>query len=213
MKLGWLNFFKRRKTITVESLPDFNPLYHDNKIDTGEFCSNLIRTINWTSRIIESIDDTTEIDYSRVLRSFNPAYGEGSFYTYDSPEFGFASSPDIPFNYALVLEQAMALRPDNNLPNGNIDQLGKILEFDIDVTTHDGAPVAESEGFVDESDIPPIDTWFYLTKSYLYCWIPARFVNIMQNAIDVEIFGSYRWIRDSNPYFHIEVMRRIKSMG
>jgi hypothetical protein len=87
--------------------------------------------------------------------------------------------------------------------------MGKILLFSIDRTTHDGAPCNVSEGFVDESDIPPIDTWFYITKSYLYCWIPTLFVEKMQSAIDVEILDSYAWLENSNPGLNTRILSMI----
>jgi len=47
----------------------------------------------------------------------------------------------------------------------DFQRLGRVLYFETQVTTHDGAAVAESNCFVDESDVPPIDTWFYLDHS------------------------------------------------
>jgi hypothetical protein len=79
------------------------------------------------------------------------------------------------------------------------------------VTTYDGAAAVES-GFVDEGDIPPLDTWFYVTKTKLYCWIPAMFISVMEDAIAVEIFGSYRWLEESDPFFYLEIFKRLEEM-
>jgi len=74
-------------------------------------------------------------------------------------------------------------------------ELGKVLRFEI--------------GFVDDSDIPPIDTWFYVTKKYLYCWIPTLFLDKMQDAIDVEILNSYEWLEKVDPALNIEMEKKI----
>jgi hypothetical protein len=87
------------------------------------------------------------------------------------------------------------------------------------MSTHDGAPIAESKNFVDEADVPPIDTWFYLKRKYshsehlcrqsLFCWIPKKFEEVMQQAIDVEILDSYRWFDENNK----DIYELIKNSG
>ncbi|MFT6964750.1 MAG: hypothetical protein ACJAWV_004492 [Flammeovirgaceae bacterium] len=83
---------------------------------------------------------------------------------------------------------------------------GRIICFIIGLTTRDGAPVAESFGFVDTYDIPPIDTWLMLKEGFLneretvlLCWIPNEAIELMQRAIDVEILGSYYWLDEEKP--------------
>ena len=215
-----VDFFKRTKTEAVFEqnkydsqikYTDYSHLYYPDNSFTDDFYCNLIKTINWTERIVSNISDKSQINFSTVLRLTNPDYEENLFYRYEGTWAGFAATPEISFNYLSVLEQALKVRVENKFAVADFNQLGQILEFDIDLTTHDGAPCAESEGFVDESDIPPIDTWFYLTKTKLYCWIPKLFIEKMQGAIDVEIFDSYRWIKDSNPSLQIQTADRLKA--
>lgn len=189
---------------------DFSYFYRPDNLFTDEFYSNLARTINWTEKIIDTIEDKTEINFSTILRLANPNYTNQPFYSYDGTSYSFAATSEIPFDYRILLEEAMKTRKIEESRFENINQLGQIIEFEIDLTTHDGAPCAESYGFVDESDIPPIDCWFYLTKTYLYCWIPSLFIEPMQRAIDVEIFDSYRWLKDSNPDLQRQIVERLK---
>jgi len=177
---------------------------------TDEFYANLIKAINWTEKIIADIPVKSQINFSTVLRQTNPDYDGTPFYRYENTWSGYAATPDISFNYHAVLTQVLEDRQDDSISFTDINHIGQILEFDIDVTTHDGAPCADSNGFVDESDIPPMDTWFYLTKTKLYCWIPKIFIGQMQNAIDVEILGSYRWIKDSDPALQIIISGKLK---
>lgn len=203
-----IDLFKRKK---YESYVDYSLLYHPDNSFTDEFYFNLIRTINWAEKIVTNIPDKSQINFSTILRVTNPEYNGKPFYSYDGTDFSFAATPEVAFNYLIVFNEALKIRGDKDITKGDINQLGQILEFEIDLTTHDGAPCAASDGFVDESDIPPIDTWFYLTKKYLYCWIPNLFVEKMQGAIDVEIFDSYHWLRDSKPYLQLQATDRLKA--
>jgi hypothetical protein len=197
--------------------PDWRPFTYQNNIDFDidlpkDFYSNLQKTIIWTEEIIKSIEVNSQINYSKVLRTTNPDYYGVPFYTFDSTQFDWTATPELCFNYNLVLGSALQLRREGILSNKNISELGKIIRFEIDITTHDGAPCAESYGFIDESDIPPIDTWFFVTANYLFCWIPKMFIEKMQNAIDVEILGSYRWLEEINPGLNQGIIERLSRL-
>ncbi len=183
-------------------------------INNDKFYSNWVKTVCWTEKIIAGISDLSDIDYSRVLRSTNPMIEGRPFYSYASENrHEFAKTPWRGFDYKDVLNDAMALRSDMELTTQEVSGMGKILVFIIEVSTEDGAPVIESAGFVDESDIPPIDTWFYVTKEYLYCWIPTLFMEKMQSAIDVEILDSYAWLEIVDPSLNERLLDRIKNKG
>ena len=207
-----LSIFKTPKVTLPNDLKEnagylkFYPLDNDFKED---FFLNLRKTISWTESIINRIEDKSKINYGRVLRSVNPIYEGKPFYTYYDLYDYLVATPDLYFNYYSVLADVLKFRNDINLPKENINKLGKILKFEIDVTTYDGAPCGEG-GFVDESDIPPIDTWFFITTKYLYCWIPSMFISKMQDAIDVECFGSYNWLEDINPEINKQIIERLE---
>jgi hypothetical protein len=62
----------------------------------------------------------------------------------------------------------------------------------------DGASEWESEGFFDLYDLPPIDTWVYIApnregRKDLYAWVPDKFTQLAQNAIDVNCMDMIRW--------------------
>jgi hypothetical protein len=191
-----MKLFRRKKQIYLAvpiSTTDYSGNYNDDDSLADEFYHNIIRTITWTEKIVQEIKDITNINYAKVLRTINPQYEGKPFYKFDGQDI---TTPDIPFNYDLILTFALNVRKETIIPKKDIAELGKVLKFEIDITTLDGAPIAESEGLVDGSDIPPIDTWFYITKKYLYCWIPTLFIAKMQGAIDVEILASYEWLPD-----------------
>jgi hypothetical protein len=216
-----INTIKRKQQLGLNnSKPSFIPSANyssqylaDDMFDRS-FYLNLHITILWTEQIITSIKDESKVDYSTVLRTTNPLYNGKPFYQFceiDGLDGYYTNSctPYVPFNYNQVLASALKLRqPIEKLPINSLSSKGKILKFYIDITTYDGAPIANSFGFVDEADIPPIDTWFYVTKTYLYCWIPTMFIEQMQAAIDVEICDSYEWLEDINPEFNQRIFER-----
>ena len=205
-----VNLFRPTKDsaqTTIEASLDFTHLYRPLNTFGEEFYSNLCKTALWTHFIVSRIIDSSNVNYSTVLRQTNPIYLGRLFYDFsceDSP-----APPGVSFDYHYILQEALQLR-DIHFHDAKFDLKGRILVFEIDITTYDGAPAANSAGFVDEADIPPIDTWFYITKKHLYCWIPTMFIPIMQDAIDVEIFGSYEWLQDVNPDLNKQILEEVK---
>ncbi len=185
--------------------------YNNDGIFPEEFYINLISTIHFTEEIIRNLNDRDQINYELALRTTNPEYNRSDFYYYDQHGH-FTVKPAIEFNYLEVLEKALELRRDRIIRHSAIFSPGQILEFDIDVTELDGAANSVSEGFTDMADIPPIDTWFFLTKTKLYCWIPSLFIEKMQNALDVSVMDAYRWLKDSNPLLQDLAERKVMLM-
>lgn len=203
--------FGEKKQTPAVKFPAFTDLYNRDNYFSSEFYANLVRTINWTEKVIAGIDDITQINYATILRSNNPVYEGRPFYQYENTTSGYAQPPDNPFNYAVLLREALTYKKDGFIYFKNMHQLGEILEFNIDVTTYDHASCIDTHGFIDESDIPPIDTWFYITNTKLYCWIPDFFIQKMQDAIAVEILGSYNWIKDSNSVLYLQTIERLNA--
>lgn len=186
----------------------------ESEIET--FLTQLGQVINWTNYLSKDFADG-EGFYGNVFRKTNPMIDETPLYTIDG---GYATwnldeqNPDL---YDIILEYAIANRPKENVDLSQISQLGRVLSFETSITTNDGAAIVESQCFVDESDVPPIDTWFFLKSDYyhsghrckkvLFCWIPEKFVPVMNAAITVEMMDSYRWV-DENDLF---IMNSVKS--
>lgn len=200
----WIN----RNNATIPQV-NYSLNYNEDGVFPEDFYINLISTINFTEEIITNIKDREHINYELILRTTNPEYNGSSFYYYDRRGC-FTAKPDIEFNYLELLQKALEIRRDKIVRNPAIFSLGQILEFDIDVTELDGAASSVSEGFTDMADIPPIDTWFFLTKTKLYCWIPSLFIEKMQNALEVSVMDAYRWLKDSNPALQELTERKLK---
>ena len=203
--------------------------------ELSEFRNNLIQVITWTNQLSQNFDSQNG-KYGLVFRQTNPIYKNNLLYNFGKQsdeisnlnfEYDFGKdycswnnydySPD---GYDHLLEEAIKARGKSEYVDlSTIDELGRIISFQTCVTTHDGAPIVESKNFVDESDVPPIDTWFYVKRNYyhseykcdqsLFCWIPKKFEQIMQQAIDVEILDSYRWLDQNDKDCYMKVKNGI----
>ncbi|MDF2189245.1 hypothetical protein [Paraflavitalea sp. CAU 1676] len=218
-----MNYFESRSS--GDWWPEKSPAFYNQEISSydlswyqppaeiysDQFYQNLVLTINHTQRIIEKIEDPNNIDYTTILRSCNPDHNGYPIYHFWSKED--CTGADVPryFDHAEVLQNVMEGRGQEAVHLQEPGSKGKILAFQVDVSTYDGAPIAETRGFVDNADIPPIDTWFFVTTNYLYCWIPTMFVTTMQDAIDVEILDSYAWIEEVDPAFNQGIMDRLQA--
>lgn len=75
---------------------------------------------------------------------------------------------------------------------------GKILVIKYGENISDGAAEPETDGFFDEWDLPPIDTWFYNDYSVarggiLFAWIPEKFIELADKAIEVQFLNILNW--------------------
>lgn len=183
-----------------------------------EFTIQLRQAMYWTTHLLKDFDFKYG-NYASVFRKTNPLInGKLVFDSTNAASLNngvfeyFAWKVDV-YDvkiYEQILKQIIATRPQE-IDFSPILNSGRILGFIVCSTTHDGVPIENSKGFVDESDVPPVDTWFYLRKvfyygnhhseSVLFCWIPKPFEPLMQAAIDVEILDSYFWLDEVDPAF------------
>jgi hypothetical protein len=91
------------------------------------------------------------------------------------------------FEEQIVVKQKQA----SQIAASNIYE-GNILAFKIDETLNDGAAAVSSYGILDNSNCPPIDTWFYLAEEgntrVLLAWIPIQLVNYVEEGISVNAY-------------------------
>ncbi|XZF14719.1 hypothetical protein ACTHGU_01135 [Chitinophagaceae bacterium MMS25-I14] len=176
--------------------------------EVSDFLLCLKQVIKWTEKLSKNFDYEKGF-YGTVFRQTNPVIDGTLLYNFDGDYTTWNLDDYNHVLYEKLLEMAINERDKDYTANlKKLSASGRILSFQTCVTTHDGAPIAESRHFVDEGDIPPIDTWFYLKNDYyhseylcphtLFCWIPKSFEREMQNAIDVEILDSYRWLDEND---------------
>jgi hypothetical protein len=114
-------------------------------------------------------------------------------------EWLHTSDPYHPACFAEVFAQQLAYK--TSAVAGTVRQIsypGQILVAAYGQNIPDGAVEVETASFFDEFDLPPIDTWFYNGYSerqggILFAWIPERFTDLTQRAIDVQFLDSLHW--------------------
>ncbi|MES2776999.1 MAG: hypothetical protein V4722_22675 [Bacteroidota bacterium] len=155
-----------------------------------------------------------------MFRQTNPTIDGVPLYSFDGEYTTWNLDDYDEILYEKLLALVVILRDKQfDVSLSNVEEFGRILCFETCRTTHDGAPIIASDYFVDEGDVPPIDTWFYLKKGYyhagylsgqtLFCWIPKGFETVMQEAMDVEIFGSYVWLDENDTYMSNIIKRKM----
>ncbi|RTQ46067.1 hypothetical protein EJV47_23220 [Hymenobacter gummosus] len=185
------------------------------------FTARLRQAIHWTERLAAGFDFERG-NYGTVFRQTNPLIDGQLLYHIDGDYTTWNVDVHSLNNYQQALRAALAQRvaalPEVGVEAKSLDLpgLGRVLLFETQYTTHDGIAIAESKCFVDESEVPPIDTWFHLQEQVpgyrtpiLYCWIPKAFEGVMQDAIDVEMLGSYEWLDVAAPELYNEVIMRL----
>jgi len=201
-----MNFIKNLKSLFASTDNTSSNAWTEKEL--FDFTQNLTQVIGWTEKLSENFDFLNG-KYGLVFRQTNPELNSSKLYTFDD-DYATWTADDYSFdNYDLLLSLALRQRSNSKQVDfAQLDDLGRILSFQTCVTTHDGAPIVESRHFVDEGDVPPIDTWFYIKRNYfhsehkcdqtLFCWVPKKFEEVMQRAIDVEILDSYRWFDEND---------------
>jgi hypothetical protein len=181
-------------------------------LDIPLFISRLNKAVAWTAKLSQGFDYENGW-YGTVFRQTNPIIQQAPLYQFDDDYTTWnLDAYDIQI-FEQALQATLAVRDNEpigiDLTVSVLSELGRIICFTTQLTTHEGTAIIDSQCFVDDSDVPPIDTWFYLETGFpwkksttLFCWIPRQFESVMQAAIDVEMFGSYEWFDESTPAFY-----------
>jgi hypothetical protein len=180
------------------------------------FAKKLREAIGWTSHLAKDFD-YEEGNYGTVFRQTNPEVNGVKAFNIDLGYTTWNIDDYDVNNYQTLLNHPLQTRRSQPGIQGELSISGRVLCFETCLTTHDGAAIVESNCFLDEGDIPPIDTWFYLDeitsgqqRPTLYCWIPEKFLPIIMQGIAVEIMDSYRWLDEIDPSFYNSVLAKLK---
>jgi hypothetical protein len=190
-------------------------------MDIIQFSKQLAQTIVWVDRFTKDFDYECG-NYGTVLRKTNPIINGLRLYNVDVDYATWNVDDYNVQNFNLALCTLLEYRNSEleSYPNvvTELKSVGRILCFSTLVTTHDGMAISDSQCFVDESDVPPIDTWFYLEPHFLdmhrptlFCWIPIAFQGVMKKAMKAEIMESYDWLDEVAPVFYEKVTKILRS--
>ena len=80
---------------------------------------------------------------------------------------------------------------------------GRVLGFELDASFVDGVAAAETNGFFDDNDLPPWDTWIAFravdgwSSPVLLSWVPDELVPLVDRGIVVHMCDAFRWVEMS----------------
>ena len=145
---------------------------------------------------------------AKILRSLNLKYANKKIFEFEwNKEYKVELTKwnveflDNDFQIIKELyEQQMSRKKQSIGTNQNKDFKGRIFVSEFESGMTDGASEIESKGLIDGYDLPPIDTWFYLTKKNnrqnIYAWIPERLEVEANNAIEVNLLDVLSWMEN-----------------
>jgi len=88
---------------------------------------------------------------------------------------------------------------------------GKILCFHYYETLICGGSQQCSDGFIDNYNFPPIDTWIWIgeidDKEVLLAWIPIEYLKYCQEGIDCNPEGCIEWLDMVSSEFEKEIIK------
>jgi len=177
-------------------------------INQVQFFANLRLTQSYCQHQLEQKE---KVEWTRLQSMINPYYKDEEWFVYmpglpnERPilwiEWANKSDPYHHDSFVELFRKQIELKQStSDALNHDIACLGRILVVEYGENIPDGALQVETEGFFDEWDLPPIDTWFYNDYSaerggILFTWIPEEFIELVSKAIDIQFLGILHWFK------------------
>ena len=180
-------------------------------IDKTNFISNLYLTQAYCCLQMEN----SYKDYATIFRSFNPIYKNKNLFTFKISNFGFEIEPNLKYCNLTNWTTNPTERENWNLVDKLFEQqieykkaslkssiqkqkhAGRILVSQFYCTLIDGASAIQSLGLIDDYDLPPVDTWFYLSADQesrlMFAWIPTEYEYYADQAVLVNCLDIINW--------------------
>lgn len=175
-------------------------------IDQAQFFANLRLTQAYCQQRLKQKE---EAEWTGLRSIINPIYKDGEWFAHmpggfnKKPipwaEWAVESDPYYHDTFVDLFHRQLQFKHAVS-DELNYDDVyrGKILVIEHGENIPDGAADPETEGFFDEWDLPPIDTWFYNDYSetsggILFAWIPEKFIELTDKAISIQLLNILNW--------------------
>lgn len=191
-------------------------------IDMSEFYRCLAETIRWCSLHV-SMENPGECLRTSELR---PANLHREPDRWGSPEYDWGILEEKRAVVTSVAERrAEMLRSTNDYTDSVPPDLagGRLLVIGPEDSDQCCLSEPETYGFIDAVDIPAWDTWImYLEEattsnrlvSYILCWIPPEFLDLVTMGIQVNPVECFFWATDYKRYDHsTALLRELEDVG
>lgn len=154
---------------------------------------------------------TTKISFQRRLYETQHWLGSGSLNselrrTEIAPElslfdaFKSGATADESLRRQAAVVESVVLRRSERLTetSESLSNDGRLLAVELPATMFDGVANSVSEGFFDDSDAPPWDTWLKVVMvgetGYLLSWIPSTCYQQANAGIDANGEQCIKWV-------------------
>jgi hypothetical protein len=169
-------------------------------IDSAELWRRVSEVELWCSRL-----ETPEVDLARRFRSASLRPVDISMRGARLQALG---ANDIYLARVRAVEDLVERRekllgPSSQRASSFSRAMGGMLAFNLDACFFDGAVSAETQGFFDDEDLPPWDTWIAYTERHgageagenvLVSWMPESYRQLAERAIAVHMCNAYAWL-------------------
>ena len=174
----------RNKELTLEAAS----VEGSEVLDITEFSSSLTDTKKWCASLI---------DINNPKFCFRTSLLEEYLAKQHGPNFepmSFWPTPEEIDQTLSIKKQALKHMQQQDIPKGN----GRIVLCFPESSNFNALSSDSSNGYLDEHDIPPWDTWIgqiEISKSefLLLAWVPDEFVKLVELGIEVECMGMLYW--------------------
>lgn len=85
---------------------------------------------------------------------------------------------------------------------------GRLLGFYVRQTLFDGVSETETNGFIDDTNTPPWDSWICMADELLVSWVPPAMVDDVQSAIVCNAEECIAWLTDIENDSFVAKLRR-----
>jgi hypothetical protein len=96
-----------------------------------------------------------------------------------------------------VIEQRFSHLVQDRVAEISPDLLGgRLLAFYPQDTICDGLAAIESDGFFDQANVPPWDTWVYFIDDFLISFVPQPFISNVECGLITNVEECIVWLRN-----------------
>ena len=181
--------------------------------DDVAFERRLVETITWCSARLKATDHP-EQPSSEIERPMSSLLRSEELYRIFRGHDELTPGPESV--RAVASRRAELLAGTFPTQVSDVIRLGRLLIFLPWDSLSDGAANLASNGFFDDANVPPCDTWVALFHDrapgvgrYLVSWVPHSFTDLAGKGIDVNPEACITWLSETST----QVAARLRTIG
>ncbi|MDO3695931.1 hypothetical protein QVZ41_13855 [Wenyingzhuangia sp. chi5] len=182
------------------------------------FLDNLAVTQKYITKYKLSENQTTDLrtlnfkidnEYIFKFEKYDASYNQESFITTK-----WINNPINEKTTILnIFDKQIHLKREALVGDYEVEVSGRILISNYYDALWEGYCEIVTEGFADEHDLLPIDTWFHLENGLLYSWIPEEYIEIASDCIWASSTDIFKWHeKEISDFFKVKEKPLVKEI-